>query len=435
MEFKINEELIKLSNIFAKEGAKLFIVGGFVRDSLLKLNPTDIDLASEIKNEQLFKMLENTAFKVELASSKLGTTIIRTKDFKFEHTTFREESYKEGGFHSPEKVQFVKDLKLDAKRRDFTINSIYYDIQDSKIIDLFKGQKHLKKGVVKAIISPKYVFKSDGLRILRMIRIAGELDFKIANKTYKTAKKMITQLKDVSKERLFKEFELILNASFKYGLKKVKAVELLIKLNALEYIFPNLINFESRNNLAKLVHHLHYYNRVNEELIFEAFMLDLSLYLSQLNDTKSSVVATKLLDVKNTGISSKDRQFVVSLIKAYEQSNKLHDDYTARAFIQDHEKVINHLFKILSISKNKTTYELLVKNYEYMKQNNIPINLKQLKINGTILKEHFKNLDKKLIGVMLNMALKFCLLNKSNNTKAKILNFLDTEFNKEKKYD
>lgn len=421
-----------LSKVFAQNGAKLFVVGGFVRDSLLNLNPTDIDLASQITNEELFKMLDNSGFKVDLASEKLGTTIISKNGVKFEHTTFRQESYKKGGFHSPEQVEFVKDIKIDAKRRDFTINSMYYDLEEEIVIDFFNGQKHLKKCLVKAIVSPEYVFKSDGLRILRMIRIASELGFKIDRETYKTAKKMISQLKDVSKDRLFNECQLILKSHFKYGKHKVKGTELLIKLNALHYILPNLSNFESSKNLSNLANNLHYYNKASEQLVLEAFMLDLCLYISKLENTKASVIAAQILDTKNTGISTKQKQHIINLTKAYEQSQKLHDDYTAKAFIQDHQKVISNLLELLCDSKSNDVYQLLFKNHEYMKDNNMPFNLKQLKVNGTVLKEHFKNLDKKLIGTMLNDALKFCLSSKSNNTKVKILSFLEKKFIEEK---
>jgi tRNA nucleotidyltransferase (CCA-adding enzyme) len=429
MKFKISKELVELSNIFKAQGVKLFIVGGFVRDSLLGFEPTDIDLASEISSEDLFKILDKTNFQIAFASKKLGTTIITKNSAKFEHTTFRAESYKKGGYHSPDYVEFINDIKIDAKRRDFTINSIYYDLQDEQIVDFFKGQKHIKKRKIKAIISPKYVFKSDGLRILRMIRLAGELDFKIANKTYKTAKKMVTQLKDISKERLFKEFELILHSDFKYGLKKVKGAELLVKIGAIKYIFPELLSFEKVKNLKKLAFKFNYYNRAKQNLVLEAFILDLCLHIANIEDTKARVVANKILSVKNTGISKEQKQTIVNLVKAFEQSSKLEDDYTTKAFIQDHEKVICKLVELLYNSDKTDVYNLIIKNYNYMKENKMPISLKELKVNGTTLKEHFKNLDDRLIGKLLNRALKFCLLNKNNNTKVKILNFLDKELN------
>ena len=161
-------------------------------------------------------------------------------------------------------------------------------------------------------------------------------------------------------------------------------------------------------------------------------MLDLTLFISHLEKMKASVVAAKILNVDNTGISLKQKHFIISLIKAYEQSAKVNDDLVAKKFLQDHNAILNTLFIVLNNNKNKETYELLKNNYDYMKTHDMPFNLKQLKVNGTVLKEEFKDLENKLIGKMLNKALKFCLSSPNNNTKAKILNFLKEEFSEGK---
>lgn len=433
MKFKISNQIIELNNLFKARGAKLFIVGGFVRDSLLGLTPTDIDLASNLTEEQIFSVLQNSHFKYSLGSKKLGTAIISKDDFKCEYTTFRAESYKKGGFHTPEKVCFVNDIKLDAKRRDFTINSLYYDIENQEVMDFFNGEKDLKKKQVKAIISPKYVFASDGLRILRMVRLASELDFKIDKSTYKTAKKMIGQLKDVTKDRLFKEFQLILNAGSKYNFKEVDGLNYLIKLGALPYIFPNLSQYDANGHLNALRASLYHYNNSNKDLKFEAFTIDLCLHIAKIEQIKSSIIATTILTNENTGVSIKQKHFIVNLIKAYEQSFKLKDDLVAKKFLQDHNEVLNSLFKLLNNDNNKNVYQLLEHNYQFMKVHKMPFNLKELAINGTVLKEEFKALQSNLIGKLLNKSLKFCLLDANNNTKTKILNFLKEEIQKDER--
>lgn len=432
MNIKIIDELQQLNSIFIKNKTPLFVVGGFVRDSLLQLNPTDIDLASSVKNQELFELLKNTQFTVQLGSKKLGTCIIKTNSISFEHTTFRQETYKKGGFHTPDQVVFINDIKEDAKRRDFTINSLYYDIENKKIIDIFGGLDELKEKKVKAIVSPNFVFKSDGLRILRMIRIASELAFDIDENTYNTAKKMIHQLNDISKDRLYKEFELILLSNKKYGNCNTKALEQLFELGALPHIFKSLQQFENTVSFKKLKENLYYYLLPNNNYPLDTFYLDLALFLSKITLLKPSVVLSKTLNLNTCGISKKERQNVINYVKAYEQIKKCKNDFTIRKFIQDHQPVLNILFFVLNNNKDINSYEILKRNYNYMIEHKMPFNLKQLAVNGVIIQEELKLENKKQIGTLLNKALKFCMLEKNNNTKAKIIKFLKKEQKKEK---
>lgn len=429
----LSKELKQLNNIFKNSNTKLFIVGGFVRDNLLNLTPTDVDLPSKLTNDKLFELLKNTNFKVKLSSNKLGTTIITKNNKSFEHTTFRKESYVKGGFHSPSKVKFVKNLVQDAKRRDFTINSMYYDLQKQKVIDVFNGKKHLRKRVVKAIITPDYVFSNDGLRILRMVRLSAELDFKINKKTFKVSKKMTSQLGDISKERIFAEFELLLNANYKYGLTKQNGINYLVKLNALKYIFTHLQVLQNKVNLKKFANNLFYFKNVSKSYKLQAFILDLSLYLSKQLNEDASKITTKLLTAKTCALSNKKVKITINLIKAYEKSLNIKTNNKARRLLQDYNLVTQPLFELLNNNKDIKALNILKKNYYFMKKHNIPFSLEQLNVNGTLLKQEFNTVKPKQIGQMLNLALKFCVKNKNNNTKTNILSFLKNKYKKEDK--
>lgn len=422
MEIEINNALKELNKLFLNHNTKLYVVGGFVRDSLLSVFVEDIDICSSLTNDELFKMLENTPFEMKLGSKKLGTSIICFNDAKFEHTTFRTEAYLQGGFHTPQEVTFVTNIKEDAKRRDFTINALYYDIQEDKIIDYFNGLSDLKKKMVKAILNPDHVFKSDGLRILRMVRIANYLNFKIERHTKKTAKKWLNQLNDVTKDRLFKEFEIILNTRPK---EQNKGLETLLKLGALPYIFKGLQNNKNIPSLKRLHKNLFYVNLVTkEELKLPSFVLDFSLYVNKRRREKLSVIATHLLNQDTCGVSVNQKKQTISLIKAYEQSLKLKEDSIVKKFLQDHVNILPSLFEFLNNVKDQKTYEVLKRNYDYMKEHKMPFTLKELAINGNVLLKEMPQLEKTQISSMLESALKFTTESRHNNNKKKLMDYL-----------
>ena len=197
---KISSNLDKLAYKL-KNKADLFIVGGYVRNSLLNIYNTDIDLCSKLTIDELKDILSDSDFKIEEKNSFLGTAIISCDNEYYEYSTFRTEQYENGGNHSPKQVQFVNDLKQDALRRDFTANCIYYNISKKCLIDPYNGIKDVKNEILRTIETPQFVFSSDGERILRLIRIACELNFKIERQTYKMAKKMCYHLKDISPAR------------------------------------------------------------------------------------------------------------------------------------------------------------------------------------------------------------------------------------------
>jgi len=433
MKFKLNETLLELNNIFKNSNTPLYIVGGFVRDCLLQYAPADIDLASALTNEKLFELLKNTNFKVVESSNKLGTCIITKNNIQFEHTTFRKDFYLKGGFHTPEKVEFIQEVKEDAYRRDFTINSFYYDIENDTILDYFDGIKDLKNKIIKTIIAPEKVFESDGLRILRMIRFALELGFNIENNTYLVAKEMVFQLNDITKDRLYKEFNLILNAQEKYGCWSDKAFNQFLNLGALTYIFKSLKNYESAKSLKHLYEELFYFFLPNNPYKLQTFLLDFSLYFEKLENIKASVLLSKILQLDTCGISKREKKDAIDLVKAYEQFKKCSKDETVRKFIQDHKNKISQLLFLFNNEKDKNEYEKLKHNYDIMLKYNIPFTRSELKIDGKMVEKELNLKNKKEIGVYLEKALKFCALEPKNNTKRKLFSYLKNIQQKEKK--
>ena len=243
---ELSNNLIKLSNVCNDKNGKIYVVGGAVRNSIMGLPYDDIDICGTFTPDEIMELATTCGFRSQVVNAKLGTVLITTDNEQYEYTTFRSENYVKG--HSPSSVDFVNDIKVDAARRDFTINALYYDIYTGNVLDFYNGRTDIANKVIKTIETPDFVFASDGLRLLRLIRFASELDFKIDKPTLKQAKANIYMLNDISAERKLKELRMILFSDFRYG-KTNKCIEYFNKLNVYPYLFK-LNNFKIKNSWA-----------------------------------------------------------------------------------------------------------------------------------------------------------------------------------------
>ena len=205
----VREELEELASYFPID-KPLYAVGGCVRDYLRGKEFYDVDLSGGMKPEELIELLDKTPFGVVSASPRLGTVIIKGKN-TYENTAFRIDSYPAGsGIHTPTNVQFTQDLTVDAKRRDFKCNAIYYNIRERQIIDPLGGIEDIKQVILSTTISPDVVLSQDGLRILRLARFVSKLGYEIEEHTYDSAKRLAGRLREISVERIREELNRIL---------------------------------------------------------------------------------------------------------------------------------------------------------------------------------------------------------------------------------
>ena len=159
------KEFQQLGNIFKSHGYNLYLVGGTVRDYLLGKELTDMDAVTDATPIEVVAFLAN----VDTTFAQLGSLKYKTPDgIKFDITTLREESAYLDSRH-PSQITFVKDLAIDYKRRDFTINAMYMD-SNLNIIDYCNGQKDLANRILRMVGDPDKRLKEDPLRILRAIR-------------------------------------------------------------------------------------------------------------------------------------------------------------------------------------------------------------------------------------------------------------------------
>ncbi len=212
---------LEILNEISKHGYMAYIVGGFVRDSLLNIKSNDVDITTNAKPKELKEIFPNC----EIKSDSYGSVILIYKNSRFDITTMREELEYLDNRH-PSGIIYVNDLKTDLLRRDFTINALCFD-KDGNLVDLIDGQKDIKRKVIKTIIDSDKSFKDDALRILRAIRFASYLDFNLSDEVKKAIINNKSLLKNLSFSRRKEELDKIFGShKAKEGIKLIKEYQL-----------------------------------------------------------------------------------------------------------------------------------------------------------------------------------------------------------------
>ena len=201
LHIELPESVKKIISILDKEGYEAFAVGGCVRDSILNRNPDDWDITTSAKPKDV-KRIFNRTFDTGIEH---GTVTVRMGGESYEVTTYRIEGEYKDSRH-PESVEFTSDLKEDLMRRDFTINAMAYNDQTG-LVDEFDGVKDLEERTIRCVGDPYERFSEDALRILRAVRFAAQLGFKIEKETEKAMKELAPNLKNISAERIQTELE------------------------------------------------------------------------------------------------------------------------------------------------------------------------------------------------------------------------------------
>ena len=231
-----------------------YIVGGCVRDFLLGAEPKDWDVTTNAKPEEIQKVFPDSFYENNFLTVTVRTGSKKPELTEIEITTYRLDAKYSDKRH-PDEVRFAKSLKEDLARRDFTVNAMAIDekIENRKqkieVIDLFGGQDDLKKEIIKTVGNSDERFSEDALRLLRAVRFATTLDFKIEEKTAEAIKKNSALLKAVSGERIRDEFVKIILAD-----RALEGVNLLHELGLLQYILPEL---EENYGVGQNKHHIY----------------------------------------------------------------------------------------------------------------------------------------------------------------------------------
>ncbi len=253
---KLPKEVKKIIKTLADNGFEGYAVGGCVRDIIRGVKPSDFDIATNAKPEEVKKI-----FKKNFSDNNFGTVVVFTEskeDYlkEIEITTYRTERDYEDK-RRPNEVNFVNNIEEDLKRRDFTINAMAVSLEEEgnrSLVDPFGGQEDLKNNIIRAVGNPEERFSEDALRMMRAVRFSSSLGFNIEEETKKAIKNNSHLLKEVSNERIRDEFVKIINSK-----GATEGVENLRKLNLLKKFLPEILEgygvMQSKHHIYDCYHH------------------------------------------------------------------------------------------------------------------------------------------------------------------------------------
>lgn len=237
IDFKINRPLtmeekraVVLVQKLAESGYESYFAGGAVRDELMGLPAHDIDIATAAKPEEIEALFP----KVYDRGRAFGVMAVLSGEHEYEIATFRND-IGTTDHRRPEKVEFTS-AEVDAKRRDFTINGLFYDPQKAQIIDYVGGVDDLKNKVLRFIGEPQQRIDEDYLRMMRAVRFSNRLSFNLDEVGEKAIEKNASKIREVSAERIRDELAKILIHP-----SRVEAIAMLERYGLLKEILPELL--------------------------------------------------------------------------------------------------------------------------------------------------------------------------------------------------
>jgi poly(A) polymerase len=241
----MRKEAQKLFNIF--KGKELYLVGGYVRDSILGIESDDLDFATNLLPDEIIQVLESNNLKYWIVGKAFGTISTQVDGLKIELTTYRvNEKYTKDNRHP--RVEFGKHLKDDLARRDFTINALALDNRGN-IVDPFNGLRDLKEHLLRTPLEPNKTFSDDPLRMIRAIRFISKFGFKIEQATLDGIISNAHKILGLSVERIKTEMDKLLVGEY-----VDVALQLLIETRLVNYYLPELLTLLNMKQNKKYHH-------------------------------------------------------------------------------------------------------------------------------------------------------------------------------------
>jgi poly(A) polymerase len=233
-----DELILRLTETFEAAGYRLYLVGGSVRDRLLGRSSPDVDFTTDARPPEIKRVASTLRPDALYAvGAKFGTIGLRFGECHVEITTFRSETYQPRS-RRPD-VTFGNSLEGDLARRDFTINAMAcrgLPNDPAAIVDPYGGLRDLRAAIIRAVGTPAERFEEDPLRLLRAVRLAAELGFRIEPETLAAIRRSAPALADISKERVGVEFTKLLVAPH-----PAHGIRLCVDLGLMENIVPELL--------------------------------------------------------------------------------------------------------------------------------------------------------------------------------------------------
>jgi len=227
LDLNLPEDILHLYRAFIKNGKKLYVVGGAVRDALLGKDPKDYDLATDATPDEVLAIAEKEGLKTLEIGKQFGVVMVNGHEI----ATFRKDI---GKGRRPDSVEYT-DIEGDVNRRDLTINALFYDIDKGEVVDLVGGVQDLKDRKIRTVGKASERFEEDALRKLRALRFHGQTGGELGKETLQALKDN-PSLEGVSGERIRDEFL----KGLKKAISTKKYLETADGLGYLNQILPNL---------------------------------------------------------------------------------------------------------------------------------------------------------------------------------------------------
>lgn len=348
-----------------ENGYQAYVVGGAVRDFLMGKTPHDYDLTSDALPSQISDVFKE--FYQEHSGEKHGTIRVIIDHKPIEITTFRcDEGYTD--YRRPDNVEFVKDVYIDSKRRDFSINAFYYS--EGHIYDFHEGLEDLNNKVIKTIGNPSARFHEDALRILRAIRFSAKLGYEIESKTKTALLDCKEELNLIAKERILTELKEISSTSnFFRDIKEYFPIFKLIIpcLDKIGNSIDDLYNFDTKS--------------------YGDYIASLSALFS-LREINNDFMPWKLfIKMDNESINA-----IKTLIKLKDINfnNSFDDDYINGLILLSKPVDINvfknYLINLYNLKRFKNDdIDSILNRVDILSEGNTPYSLKDLEIDGNDL--------------------------------------------------
>lgn len=257
MQLPLNHSIFKvLSDIATAKGIKAYVIGGYVRDLLLHRPSKDIDVVVQGSGIELAEAAAKELGNLNVAVFKnFGTAMFRYKGMEIEFVGARKESYRAD---SRKPIVEEGTLEDDQKRRDFTINALAISLNQGDygtLIDPFGGVDHLEERLIKTPLEPGITFSDDPLRMMRAIRFASQLNFRIEDETFRAITDYKKRLAIVSTERVMDEFNKIMLSP-----EPSKGILLLDESGLLDIFFPELTALKGVDSMNGIRHKDNFYH-------------------------------------------------------------------------------------------------------------------------------------------------------------------------------
>ena len=454
MKIKFNEYekniISGILEIFEGSGIVPYLVGGYVRNKLFNMVPKDFDIASSMLPEEIIKRgKEKGADYAGIVNDKLGTVLLIINGEKIEHTTFRKESYPQGGSHEPIQVQIGVNMQEDAFRRDFSVNALYADLRTGEILDpTERGLEDINLRRLRTTTpDPETVIKDDALRLLRLVRFACQFELSIDRDLWIKAKEYSGNILSVSKERLSKEMDGILLADAEYTFERkfnngFRAVILLEELGLMHYLIPEFdgyrdIGYGDHHKYCVYLHTAHVVGNVRSDKILR--------YAALFHDVGKPTVFKETGKMTGHNIAGEEIAYKRMLSIGQDKKTSEHVSVLVREHMYDlngeaKESKVRKKIQSLGYPVFEELIELRIADFigsgteqepvetavkfktimDRMKEENVPMSLKEMDIKGSDIINTY-DVHGEAVGDTLEKLLKHCALRPQDNNRDSLI--------------